>query len=297
MSASSVQVVPFASRPSIYYTLSKPDVTFLVVLTTFAGYCLGSASPLNWLRMINTILGTTLVGVGTAALNQYFERDADARMRRTANRPLPMGRITPAQVLRFGVVTIVVGGIYLAVFANLLASALALATTALYLGIYTPLKQRTSLATAIGAIPGAIPPLIGWAAATGKLSAGAWILFGVLFLWQFPHFFAIAWMYREDYSRAGIQMLPVVDPTGDRTFRQIIVAAALLIPVSLLPVALGLASPGYFFAAVVIGMLLLQVCWWANRLRTNTRARWLMHATVIHIPLLVGWMVFDKFTR
>jgi protoheme IX farnesyltransferase len=297
MSASSVQVVGFASRPSIYYTLAKPDVTFLVVLTTFGGYCLGSASPLNWMRLLNAVIGTMLVGIGTAALNQYVERDADARMRRTANRPLPLGRITPVEVLRFGVATIGAGGIYLAVFTNLLACAIALSTTILYLGVYTPLKKRTTMATAIGAIPGALPPLIGWAAAAGKLSAGAWILFGVLFLWQFPHFFANAWMYREDYSRAGIQMLPVVDPSGDSTFRQIIGAAALLIPVSVLPSALGFAGPGYFFAAVVIGMVLLQVCLWAGRSRTNTRARWLMHATVIHIPVLMGWMIFDKFTR
>jgi protoheme IX farnesyltransferase len=200
-------------------------------------------------------------------------------------------------VLVFGILTIVIGVVWLALAVNVLTSLLALATTLLYLGLYTPLKTRTTLATAVGAFPGAIPPLIGWAAARGSLSAGAWILFGILFLWQFPHFMAIAWMYREDYARAGIKMLPVVDPTGDATFAQIVGTAAILVPMSLLPAVIGMAGIHYFFGALVLGMILLQVSLWANRHRTNVRAKWLMHATVAHIPILLAWMIFDKVTR
>lgn len=171
---------------------------------------------------------------------------------------------------------------------------MALTTTVLYLGLYTPLKKRTTLSTAVGAIPGALPPLIGWAAAHGSLSLGGWILFAILFFWQFPHFMSIAWMYREDYARAGIKMLPVVDKKGDSTFRQIVCCSAILVWVSALPSVVGMAGIHYFFLALILGMLLLQVGLWANRSRTNTRAKWLMHATVAHIPLLLICLVLDK---
>lgn len=297
MSELRASVMPVVSRPSVYFILSKPDVTFLVVITTCAGFCLASKGPFEWLRFANAILGTTLVAAGTAALNQYIERAQDARMRRTAQRPLPLGLIQPWEALCFGIAMIAAGSVYLALLTNLLACALALLTSVMYLGAYTPLKQRTTLATAVGAFPGAVPPLIGWAAATGSLSLGAWILFAILFFWQFPHFLAIAWMYREDYSRAGIRMLPVVDRTGDATYRQIIVCAAVLLPLTLLPSIVGITGIRYFFGAVILGLILLQVCLWANRLRTNASAKWLMHATVIHIPVLLSLMVFDKFVR
>lgn len=297
MSTSRTAVMPALGRPYAYLALVKPDVTLLVVITTIAGFYLGSRGPLDWQLLANSLLGTTLVAAGTAALNQYIERAIDAKMRRTANRPLPLGQVQPAEVLSFGSALVLVGAAYLALWANLLASLLALATTTLYLGAYTPLKKRTTIATAIGAFPGALPPLIGWAASRGSLSEGAWVLFGILFLWQFPHFLSIAWIYREDYSRAGIRMLPVVDPAGDATFRQIIRSAALLMPVSLLPSVIGIAGVRYFFGAVLLGMALLQVCLWANRLRSNVRAKWLLHATVIHIPLLFGWMMFDKLSQ
>jgi heme o synthase len=284
-------------KPWAYVVLTKPDVTFLVVITTVAGFYLASPARLDWVLLMHTLLGTTLVGAGTAALNQYVERDMDAMMRRTAARPLPTGLLQPREVLLFGLVTIVIGAAWLALTVNLLTSLLALATTVLYLGLYTPLKTRTPLATAVGAFPGAIPPLIGWAAARGSLSAGAWVLFGILFVWQFPHFMAIAWMYREDYARAGIKMLPVVDPSGDATFAQIVGTAAILVPMSLLPSVVGMAGIHYFFGALVLGMILLQVSLWANRHRTNVRAKWLMHATVAHIPILLAWMIFDKVTR
>jgi protoheme IX farnesyltransferase len=178
-----------------------------------------------------------------------------------------------------------------------LASSLGVITCLSYLLAYTPLKKRTVWATFVGAFPGAVPPMIGWAAASGTLDRGAWLLFAILFLWQFPHFHAIAWMYREDYSRAGILMLPVVDREGTRTFRQIILTAIGLIAVSLLPSLLGLTGVLYFFGALVVSTGLLQVCLWAASSKSNARAKWLMHATVLHIPLLLGLMMYDKVAR
>jgi protoheme IX farnesyltransferase len=297
MSNSRADTITAFERPWAYVVLTKPDVTFLVVITTVAGFYLGSMGPMDWGRLAHTLFGTLLVAGGTAALNQYVERDMDAVMRRTAARPLPTGTLKAAEVLIFGVVTIILGTVWLALAANLLAALVALITSLSYLGLYTPLKTRTTLATAVGAVPGALPPLIGWAAAHGSLSQGGWILFAILFVWQFPHFMAIAWMYREDYARAGIQMLPVVDPKGDATFRLIVSMSAILVPVTLLPSVVGMVGIPYFFGALVLGMILLQVSLWADRARTNVRAKWLMHATVIHIPLLLGMMISEKLTR
>jgi protoheme IX farnesyltransferase len=281
-------------KPWAYVVLTKPDVTFLVVITTIAGFYLGSNGPIDWVLMLHTLAGTLLVACGTAAMNQYVERKMDAVMRRTASRPLPSGLLQPKEVLLFGVSTIVAGAAWLALLVNGLAALVALATSVLYLGLYTPLKTRTTLSTAVGAIPGALPPLIGWAAARGSLSLGGWVLFAILFFWQFPHFMAIAWMYREDYARAGIRMLPVVDRKGDSTFRQIIWTSAVLVWVSALPAVVGMAGKYYFFGALILGMILLQVGLWANRTRTNARAKWLMHATVAHIPLLLAWLIVDR---
>jgi heme o synthase len=297
MSNGRAEAISAYEKPWAYVVLTKPDVTFLVVITTVAGFYLGSTGPMEWARLMNTLCGTLLVAGGTAALNQYVERHMDSVMRRTASRPLPLGILQPKEVLLFGVATIIAGTIWLALAVNALAALIALATSVSYLCAYTPLKTRTTLATAVGAIPGALPPLIGWAAASGTLSAGAWILFAILFFWQFPHFMAIAWMYREDYGRAGILMLPVVDRSGDRTFRLIIATSAILIPVSVLPSVLGMATINYFYGALILGLLLLLVSYWANRVRTNVRAKWLMHATVAHIPLLLGWMILDKVSR
>ncbi len=281
-------------KPWAYVVLTKPDVTFLVLITTLAGFYLGSSGSIEWSVMLSTVCATMLVAGGTAALNQYIERDLDAVMRRTAQRPLPTGQLRPRDALLFGIITIVAGASWLALAANLLAAAVALATTILYLGLYTPLKKRTPLSTAVGAIPGALPPMIGWVAAHGSLSLGGWILFAILFFWQFPHFMSIAWMYREDYARAGIRMLPVVDRKGDATFRQIVCTSAILVWVSALPSVVGMAGIHYFFLALILGMILLQVGLWANRARTNARAKWLMHATVAHIPLLLICLVLDK---
>src|ERR1700733_14900663 len=267
--------IPVTERAWAYVALAKPDVTFLVVITTVAGFYIASRGPLDWALLAHTLVGTMLAAAGTATLNQYTEREADALMRRTAARPIPSGLISPTEAFWLGSILVVVGVVYLSILSNVLAAALTLATTALYLGVYTPLKKITPLATFIGAFPGAIPPLIGWAAARGSLSLGAWILFAILFLWQFPHFLAIAWMYREDYARAGIRMLPTVDRTGDATFRQIVCTSAILVWVSALPSVVGMAGMRYFFGALVLGMLLLQVSLWAHRVRTSARAKWL----------------------
>lgn len=286
-----------ASRANAYVALTKPDVSFLVLITTAAGYYMGVRGPVSWLHMSHVIFGTLLIAAGTAALNHYAERESDRYMRRTASRPLPSGVLQPSQALVFGVALTIAGAVDLYLAAGLLPSGLGVLTCLSYLLAYTPLKKRTVWATFVGAFPGAVPPLIGWAAATGSLDRGAWLLFGIVFLWQFPHFYAISWMYREDYARAGILMLPVVDREGTRTFRQIILYAAALVGVSLLPAVLGLAGVVYFFGALVVCTGLVQVCLWAASNKTNLRAKWLMHATVLHIPLLLGLMIYDKLPR
>jgi protoheme IX farnesyltransferase len=297
MSTAGTTELTLGSRAQAYIALTKPDVSFLVLLTTAAGFYMGARGPMDWLRMFHTVLATMLIAAGTAALNHYIERHSDRFMRRTASRPLPSGQLQPREAWIFGVSLCTAGALYLLLAAGWLSSALGVITCLTYLLAYTPLKKRTVWATFVGAFPGAIPPLIGWAAAGGTLDRGAWLLFAILFLWQFPHFHAIAWMYREDYARAGILMLPVVDKDGTRTFRQIIVTAALLVGVSLLPSAAGLAGIRYFFGALVVSVALVQVCLWTASARTNVRAKWLMHATVLHIPLLLGLMVWDKLPR
>jgi protoheme IX farnesyltransferase len=286
-----------ASRANAYVALTKPDVSFLVLITTAAGFYMGSRGPVDWLHMVHTVFGTMLIAAGTAALNHYIERDSDRLMRRTASRPLPSGVLKPRQALVYGIALSIAGALYLYFAAGTLAAGLGVITCLGYLLAYTPLKKRTVWATFVGAFPGAIPPMIGWVAATGRLDLGAWLLFAILFFWQFPHFHAIAWMYREDYARAGILMLPVVDPEGSRTFRQILVTAAALVGISLLPAIAGLTGVFYFFGALGLSVALLQVCVWAASAKTNNRAKWLMHATVAYIPLLLVFMVYDKILR
>jgi protoheme IX farnesyltransferase len=289
--------ITLASRANAYVALTKPDVSFLVLMTTAAGFYMGSRGAVDWLHLMQTVFATLLIAAGTATLNHYIERDSDRYMRRTASRPLPSGQLQPREAFWFGVILCVAGAVDLYFTAGILASSLGILTSLSYLLAYTPLKKRTVWATAVGAFPGAIPPMIGWVAATGTLDRGAWLLFAILFLWQFPHFYAIAWMYREDYARAGILMLPVVDREGTRTFRQIILTAVALVGVSLLPAVMGLAGVHYFFGALVVSTALVQVCLWAASSRTNARAKWLMHATVLHIPVLLGLMIFDKIPR
>jgi protoheme IX farnesyltransferase len=295
--SSRTAIFPQVSRAWAYFVLTKPDVTFLVVITTLAGFYLGSRGAMNYLLLTHAVLGTTLIGAGASTLNQYFERAEDSLMRRTSRRPLPQRILQPWEALSFGIGLAALGALYLAALVSPLSSLLGIITCLSYLAIYTPLKKRTTLATLVGAFPGAVPVLIGWAAARGGLNREACILYLIMFLWQFPHFYAIAWMYREDYARAGIRMLPVVDASGERTFRQILAYAAVLVPASMLPSVVGTAGILYFFGAMVLGLAQLQVAIWASRLKTNDSARWLMHATVIYLPVLLGLMMWDKVAR
>ena len=274
-----------------YLQLSKPEVTTLILVATGAGFYAGSAGSLQPALMAHTLVGTLLTAAGTAALNQYLERDVDARMARTRRRPLPAGRMAPARALAFGLLAGTAGVAHLAWFANGLAALLAFLTMASYLLLYTPQKRRSPSCTTLGAVPGAVPPLIGWAAATGRLDPGAWILYAVLFLWQFPHFMAIAWIYREDYQRAGIRMLPVVEPDGRGTARQVLWTAGALIPVSLLPSLMGMAGPLYAVAALLLGVAFLYCAWRMASRRTVAEARHLLHASVIYLPLLYAFLL------
>ena len=277
-----------------YWELTKPEVTFLVVTTALAGFYLGARGALDWFRLLHTLVGTALVAAGTATLNQLFERDVDARMRRTAQRPLPAGRLKPSQALAFGVALAVVGGLELAVAVNLLSSFLALFTLASYLLLYTPLKKKTNLCTVVGAFPGAMPVLIGWVASGRELEPAAWILYAILFLWQFPHFLAIAWLYREDYARGGIVMLPPRDTYGKFTARQIVFFSLALLPATMAPALLGLAGRVYLLGALVLGFGFLYFAVRLARSRTLLEAKWLLHASVIYLPLLYGLMMLDK---
>jgi protoheme IX farnesyltransferase len=278
-----------------YLALTKPEVNFLIVIATFAGFYLGY--PSSWrdfpfLRSMNAILGTLLVASGTGTLNQYIERHFDSQMRRTSRRPLAAGRLSPSAVLCFGIALSVLGTIYLAAAVNLLASLLALGTLLSYLFLYTPLKRKSSLCTLVGAFSGAMPPLIGWAAASGHLSFGAWVLYSVLFLWQFPHFMAIAWMYREDYGRAGYLVLPR-DERAKASFVnwQTVLPLLLLVPVSLLPALTNKASVPYYMGAVFLcGAFLYYGAQLVLR-KSNSSARQLLAASIIYLPSLFMLMI------
>jgi heme o synthase len=280
---------------SDYWALTKPEVNFLILVTTFAGFYLGSPAPSGdfpFLRLFNTLLGTLLVASGTGTLNQYIERHFDGQMRRTARRPLAAGRLKPYAVFWFGVALSAVGGAYLATAVNELASLLAMLTLLSYLFVYTPLKRKTPLCTLVGAFPGAMPPLIGWAAASGKLSVEAWTLYAVLFLWQFPHFMAIAWMYREDYDRAGYLVLP----HGSRGRISLVNLQTLLPLLVLVPLSLAPAFNGQPSILFCLGASLLSVaflCYGAKfaHYRSNPSARRLLVASIIYLPLLFLLMV------
>ncbi|HVA01078.1 MAG TPA: heme o synthase [Terriglobia bacterium] len=277
-----------------YWVLTKPEVNLLVVMSTLAGFYLAWRGPLNFPLLLNALFGTLLVASGTGTLNQYMERDSDCSMRRTARRPLPAGRLHSAEALIFGILLSIGGGLLLWLEVNALASILALLTLATYLLIYTPLKKKTDLCTLSGAFPGAMPPLIGWAAARGSLNAESLVLYAILFLWQFPHFLAIAWMYREDYSRAGLRMLPPDDLEGRVTSRRILVLLAALMVVSMIPALMGQAGMIYLLGAVALGgFFLLQGARLAKS-RTNALARRLVLASVIYLPLIFSLMMFDK---
>jgi protoheme IX farnesyltransferase len=275
--------------------LTKPRITFLIVLTAAAAFSLASKGAVNYTTLFHALFGIALLSSGIATINQYMERDLDQRMRRTASRPLPTQKLTPASALAFGLGLTISAEVYLAVLVNLLTAGLGLAVVVGYLGLYTPLKTRTSLSTVIGAFPGAMPPLLGWSAATNSLNLEAWTLFAILFIWQFPHFLAIAWMYREDYGRAGIVMLPVVEPEGRLTAQQVVLWALLLVPVSLFPAALGTTGPIYFYGALALGLIFLGTSVQAALSFTRHGARRLLFASVLYLPLLLGLMVWNKW--
>jgi protoheme IX farnesyltransferase len=282
------------SRAGAYVELTKPRITTLIVLTSAAGFALGSPGALNYVGLAHTMIGIALLSSGIGTLNQFMERDLDGLMRRTADRPLPSRRLFPFEALWFGLTLTALAEGYLALFVNVLTALLGLTVIAGYLLVYTPLKTRTTLSTALGAFPGAMPPLMGWTAARGKIDVAAWVLFAILFLWQFPHFLAIAWMYREDYGRAGIRMLPVVEPDGRVTGQQIIAYALMLVPVSLLPAILGISGRTYLFVALFLSLLFLASSIRAALSKSNQHARQLLLASVLYLPLLFGVMVLNR---
>ena len=277
-----------------YYELTKPNITFLVVLSAAAGFCLGTRGPLNYLRLLQMTAAVALLSSGIGSLNQYMERDLDGRMRRTELRPLPSGKISPVPALLFGIGISVIAEIYLALALNPLSALLGFLTLASYLLVYTPLKTRTSWCTFLGAFPGAMPPLVGWVAARGSASLEAVVLFGIVFLWQFPHFHSIAMMYSEDYARAGIRMLPVVEPDLKATGRQIVGYTLALIPVSFMPTVLKLSGQAYFMGAIILGAGFLYFSVRCAREKNKVRARYLLQATVFYLPLLFALMVLNQ---
>lgn len=290
------EALPMARRRLVdFLELTKPRVVAMVILTTLFGYYLGAAHErFDWLRLVWTLVGTTLAAGGTLALNQYLERDLDAQMHRTRRRPLPEGRLAPTDALLFGAVLTIAGILVLVAGSNLLAAAVTAATSVSYLFAYTPAKARTPLCTLIGAVPGALPPLTGWSAASGDLDAAAWAIFAIMFVWQIPHSLAIAQVYRDDYARAGFRLLPVVDPDGSSTARHILTYSLALLSLGMLPAMLGLAGPIYFAASILLGCSMLAP---SVRLARSTKpadARRVMFASLVYLPCLFAVMAADK---
>lgn len=277
-----------------YLALTKPRVVLMVLITAFVGFYLASPGELHWLLLGHTLIGVALASGGTLALNQYLERDLDARMLRTRERPLPEGRLQPGEALGFGVAITASGLIYLTWLVNPLSGLITAGSVASYLFLYTPLKQKTPFCLMVGAVPGALPPVTGWAAASGGLSLEAWVLFTILFLWQIPHSLSIAVLYREDYARANFQLLPVVDPDGTRTGRQIVVHSLALLAVGLLPTSLQVAGAVYFVTAFVLGMAMLICGVMLAISYSSAAARRLLFASLIYLPALLVMMAVDK---
>ena len=282
------------SWTAVFADLVKARLTTLVLLTTLVGFYLGLPGAMNFALMFNTLAATALVAAGASALNQFLEREYDAKMRRTQSRPLPSGRLQPTTVMIFGGVCSVAGLVYLALAVNLLTSVLGAVTLVSYLFIYTPLKRVTWLNTAIGAVPGALPPLMGWTAARGELTGEGWALFAILFFWQLPHFFAIAWIYKDEYAKAGFKMLPSIDPDGRRTAQQAVSNTLALLAVSLFPFVFKMAGTTYLVGAIILGAGFLWGAIQFSRQLTLARARQLFFASIIYLPLLLALMVWDK---
>jgi protoheme IX farnesyltransferase len=290
-----IQTAP-AEKPwlAVYADLFKARLTSLVLLTTLVGYYIGFRGPVDFVLMFRLLLGTALLASGAAALNQLVERDYDAKMRRTQDRPLPSGRLQPQTVLMVGCALALLGLIYLAQAVNLTTSLVGATSLVCYLFVYTPLKRMTWLNTLAGAVPGALPPLMGWTAARGELSSEGLALFAIQAFWQLPHFMAIAWMYREEYAGAGFKMLPVVDPEGRRTGRQAVCYTLALLVVSLCPFLFNLTGPIYLAAALILGLAFVWFAFKFARDRTDSRARQLFYASLVYLPLLLVVMVLDK---
>lgn len=279
---------------SVYADLFKARLTALVLMTTFVGFYLGWQGAMNFVHMFHALFGTALVASGAAALNQFLEREYDAKMRRTATRPLPSGRLQPTTVMLVGGICCATGLVYLATFVNMLTSVLGAVTLVCYLFIYTPMKRVSWVNTLVGAIPGALPPLMGWTAARNELTGEGWSLFAILAFWQIPHFMAIAWMYRDEYAKAGFIMLPAVDPTGARTAQQAISNTLALLIASLCPFAFGLTGKIYLAAALVLGLGFFWCAIRFSRQMTLPRAKQLFFASIIYLPLLIAALVGNK---
>jgi protoheme IX farnesyltransferase len=288
------RVIGLREKLAAYVELTKPRIAFMLALTSAAGFYLGANKGFDAILFVNSMIGILLLAFGVATLNQVWEKDTDALMERTANRPLPTQKVTSIEALVFGISLCVVAEIYLAFLVNALTAVLGLIVIVGYVLLYTPLKTRTSASTAVGALPGALPPLMGWTAAANEITLGAWILFAILFIWQFPHFLAIAWMYREQYAKAGILMLPVVEPAGKITAQQIVIFSILLLPVSLAPFFVGFAGFIYLIGASVLGLWFLWTSIQTARAKSVEEARKLLLVSVIYIPLIFLLMVFDK---
>lgn len=280
-----------------YIDLMKPNILIMVLITTILGYFLGSDGKILWSNLTWMLIGTTFSAGGAGVLNQYLERDQDKIMNRTCNRPIPSGKISPQNALIFGIITVIVGTVILVVKTNLLTGFLSLLTAFMYVLIYTPMKRVTWLNTSLGSIPGALPPIGGWAAATNSIDSGAWILFAILYLWQHPHFFAIAWMCKDDYEKAGFKMLPVIEPDGNRTIRQILWHLSLLFPISLLPVLIGMNGNIYLY-----GVLIITLYYFLSALpmvyeKSYKNASKILRASVLYLPALMIIIIIDKGMR
>jgi heme o synthase len=294
MKTDAVSVVATHTRASDFIALAKPRLNLLVVVSAVAGYVMASGDTGDAVRLLCMTIGTGLVASGASGFNQIIERQQDALMQRTRLRPMPDGRLSAREATLFAAALTVGGLVILGAGANMLSAVVALATLASYAVVYTPLKMRTSFATVVGAVPGALPPVIGWAAAEGALSRGAWVLFGIVFLWQLPHFLAIAWMYREDYARAGFLMLPVIEPDGRSTARQAVVYSAALLPVSLAPTLVGMTGTLYFGGALVLSLLFLGLALKFCATRAIPDARRLFFGSITYLPLLWMLMITDR---
>lgn len=294
MRTETVTVAHTGSRFSDYVALAKPRLNMLVVATSLAGYVMAHGDMSNVGLVLSLVIGTALVASGASAFNQVYERDTDALMHRTRLRPMPDARIRPAEGLVYAAVLCAAGLAILALGATPLSALVAFATLTFYAVIYTPLKPKTSFATVVGAIPGALPPVIGWTAAAHELSRGAWVLFGIVFLWQLPHFLAIAWMYRDDYARAGFPMLSVIDPGGRSTARQSVAYAAALLPVSLAPTLVGMADAAYFVAALILTLAFVALTLRFARTRSERDARRVFFGSITYLPLLWTVMILGR---